>query len=86
MAEKEYISREEIFKFPVRLNHYDVEALRNFIDNIPAADVVPVIRCKDCIFREFLDSDYGGYCCDMVKREVQLDDYCSFGKRRTDND
>ena len=42
MAEKEYIEREGIFKFPACLNHCDAEALRDFIDNIPAADVAPV--------------------------------------------
>lgn len=52
---------------------------------LPAADVVEIVRCKDCIYRDFLDSDYGGYCCEIVKREVQLDDYCSFGERRNGN-
>lgn len=59
-----------------------IDTAINIIESMPAADVVPVVRCKDCIFREFLDSYYGGYCCEQVKREVQLDDYCSFGERK----
>lgn len=56
------------------------------VEKLPAADAVKVVHCKDCRYRDFLDSDYGGYCCEIVKREVQLDDYCSFGERRNGND
>ena len=73
MAEKEYIERETVRTTIKNLctkynqafgGHYGGfgEELAKSIDNMPAADVVEVIRCKDCIYRDFLDSDYGGYC------------------------
>ena len=43
-----------------------------FIDGLPSADVVKIIRCKDCMRR-----DYCG-----IKEEIFLDDecFCSLGK------
>lgn len=49
----EYIDREELMKFPIRRNHYDkehgnehfifgIEAVMEYAENLPAADVVPV--------------------------------------------
>lgn len=46
------------------------------------ADVVEVVRCKDCIYHYFLDSDYGGYLCEISRLEIHLDDYCCFGERK----
>lgn len=52
------------------------------INKFPAADAVQVVRCKDCIFRGFLDSDYGGCLCERTNEEVQLDDFCSHAKSK----
>ena len=42
---------------------------------VPAADVVPVVRCKDCI--------RCGFCGDATSLEVMgFYGYCSRGKRR----
>lgn len=48
------------------------------LSDIPAADVVPVARCKDCRYRA--DSDR---CChpDGLLRSKDSD-FCSYGKRR----
>ena len=48
------------------------------IKNIPAADVEPVVHCKDC--------KYIGTCCrniftDPISHEITLT-YCSVGKRK----
>lgn len=62
------------------------------IKNVPAADVAPVVRCKDCKhFREYIT--VGTVCTKYVKslggREVGLratekDDFCSYGERKND--
>lgn len=48
------------------------------INRQPAADVVPVVRCKEC-------KDYNrprlGYCS-MTLCYVHPNDYCSYGERR----
>lgn len=45
------------------------------------ADVVPVIRCKDCA-RCSIDTVYHDYWCDGKK--VWKDHYCGYAERRTD--
>ena len=45
----------------------------------PTADVVDVVRCKDCEFR-FRGPD--GKVCDILKFQMNNDDYCSFGSRK----
>lgn len=58
--------------------HQDAEALQAAIDAVKSN--AKIIHCKDCIYRDFLDSDYGGYCCEINRTEIHLDDYCSRGK------
>ena len=55
---------------------------------IPAADAVPVVRCKDCKHGELDDPDfplqyfckYDGYAWNNAEH------FCSYGKRRGDTD
>lgn len=53
----EYIEREELMKFPIRRNHYDkehgnehfiygIETVLEYAENIPAADVAPVVHAE----------------------------------------
>ena len=70
------VAREDGKKIPtvaIRIMH-DIKAL-------PAADVVPVVRCKDCI-KCIHDSLFGQLWCNMtlVTRRVKPDDFCSYGK------
>lgn len=57
--------------------HAALAAIRE-LSNIPAADVVEVVRCKDCEFND------DGYRCPF--REAgwgyDPDRYCSFGERK----
>ena len=47
------------------------------LKNLPAADVVEVVRCKDC--------KYEDTCCRMIRNEKKPSDYCSYGERREDD-
>ena len=61
------------------------------MSRIPAADVVPVVRCKDCSFwckemsddgkTEFVNYSY----CQRGIRGDGRDFYCAIGKRRSDD-
>lgn len=59
-----------------------VAAMKSFIKNRPAADVAPVVRCKDCIYTRKL---YGrlvckyGTCSGCILRE---DFFCANGTRK----
>ena len=45
------------------------------------ADVVPVVRCKDCKqFRRWVNTDIE--FCDLTESTVFGDDFCSRGERR----
>lgn len=49
------------------------------IDQVPAADVAPVVRCKDCKYNR------GSKKClnpDSFFAVPQDDDFCSYGERR----
>ncbi len=75
----EYISREAALK---AANEWVNEAcmapvmrvsrLLDKLQKVPAADVVPVVRCKDCIFR------IEGRCFSR-RSLVEPDNFCSWG-------
>ena len=99
----EYIDREVLYeKAYWRGEHPDVgnpfpdgvEAIDiKDVDAIPAADVAPVVRCKDCAHSTFpseLTQRYGKpgtlTCHNMHapsnRRNVGSNDFCSYGERR----
>lgn len=49
------------------------------VDRVPAADVVEVVRCKDCRF--FCFKDMSAYCPHQVS-VCWHDGFCSYGERR----
>ena len=60
---------------------YDI---RTNIQGLPTADVVPVVRCKDCVYWDGLG--YSGRCegyhNGLMRDYTNYDDYCSYGERR----
>lgn len=56
---------------------------RRIVRQFPAADVVEVVRCKDCKSAQH-DDLFGSLWCDGY--HVDADFYCANGKRRADND
>lgn len=93
----EYIDRKSLIDEFDRLGlgeHSFVErvfsdGVRTIIAGMPAADVAPVVRCKDCKhFRVYIGRDM---CAKNAKllggREVGLcatgkDDFCNYGERK----
>lgn len=62
-------------------------ASKTQIDNIPTADVVEVVRCKDCVYRRLkfdpIAEPAKWYGCDvMMFNEDEW--YCSFGEKKDD--
>lgn len=57
-------------------------AYRYDINEVPTADVVEVVRCKDC--KHFgKDLGYGKHDCKKYEMPYCLEtDYCSYGERR----
>ena len=55
------------------------------IAEIPAADVAPVVRCKDC--KHLVNATVNGngfLICDISDMETAPDDFCSCGERKDD--
>lgn len=53
--------------------------------SVPAADVAPVVRCRDC---KHSYEDLGGLCCSYgpcVDCHVPPDFWCANGRRREDD-
>ena len=75
----EYINREDV-KGLININFSGLLAA---IDLIPAADVVPVVRCKDCKYNR-----HNGRKClhpDSIILTPDDNDFCSYGKRVEEN-
>ena len=49
------------------------------IRKMPAADVVPVVRCRECIHRNGAPGQPNIIC-----QQMKDDDFCSYGERSTD--
>ena len=80
MAEK-YIKASECEKyFYEHLDDNSMIGAMNAIDEMPAADVAPVVRCKDCKYLEI--SGCYGECGKGYLGIVRPDCYCCYGERR----
>jgi len=57
-----------------------VLAIANSIEAMPSADVVEVVRCKDC--RYFNKTFPLLHLCNLSCMKMEIDDYCSRGERK----
>ena len=57
---------------------YDKAMIIDLVDEAPTVDAVEVVRCKDC---EYYNGEYK-YCVNDIF--VKPNGYCSYGKRRED--
>jgi len=78
----EYINREALKDYVSSLStHALVDwspwGVMSAIDHIPAADVVAVVRCRDCVYWRGENDICKGICLDF-----SADGYCSEGKRK----
>jgi hypothetical protein len=66
---------------------HDHESLPYALLNAPTADVVEVVRCKDCVYWQDNNDGYPHKECRWGKDETpDAYDFCSYGERRTDDD
>ena len=84
MTMAEYILKTAAMEI-VRRTSGDYAAAFAAIRKLPAADVAPVVRCKDCWYSGF-DPEYGKRWCERCwgSMLVQDDDFCSYGEKRED--
>lgn len=102
---KEYIEKAAIHELVKRIPKYEMfnydrtEALLGInpddvdfgVDKIPAADVAPVVRCRECKRWDDNPDSYGkddgpkGKCMKSFE-ETYADDFCSYGQRKEADD
>ena len=58
----------------------DYKNLQELLEETPTADVVEVVRCRDCIF--FSHDVPTRCCCDYDGSTVSETHYCSYGERK----
>lgn len=59
-----------------------IEMVLEPLNNMPAADVVEVVRCEDCKWYTPADETYGTcYAYKGVYGKIKPTDYCSYGER-----
>lgn len=89
----EYVKRAAIMEFPIRKDHCDkeranehfifgIESVLEYVENLPAADVAPVVHCRHC--RSY-NKPRLGWCSVHMEREGP-DDFCGYGVRKDDDD
>lgn len=75
---KEYIEREALLDIVEQQGHVTI----NDIIYAPAADVVEVVRCKDCKYRADVIEGGNHLCNRKMLGVVRPMDFCSYGERR----
>ena len=83
---KEYIGREEAI---LAVRHAWAKGLEptQYIEQIPAADVVEVVRCRDCKHSYCIDGAKEEYDCAKISAFAKFfpgDHFCGYGERKTD--
>ncbi|MBQ8331108.1 MAG: hypothetical protein IJX94_01245 [Clostridia bacterium] len=69
--------------------YYAVETFKEILEKAPAADVVPVVRCKDCRNCELIypekkigEEPVVVYYCEAIKGSRTPTDFCSYGVKK----
>ena len=80
----EYIKREAVIDLITR-RYENPEICMQEINSIPAADVAPVVRCKDCEYKERATVNRKGFLiCPASGMEITPGDFCSYGEPKGD--
>ena len=85
-----YIEREAAKKeFTLNFGGVSHAVIANrLLDAIPAADVVAVVRCRECKHCEAWKNRYSGFeglNCNLLCADISPDDFCSYGERREED-
>lgn len=59
--------------------------MKEVIFDIPTADVVNMVRCKDCTYwLDAKENEKGFFICPASGMEITEDDFCSYGEKVTE--
>ena len=79
----DYISREAAIEKAEYDGNYRLVIPVEVIKGLPAADVVPAVRCQDCVYaRPLEDMKYDYLCRYWNGHSCNQNQFCSRGKRK----
>lgn len=80
----EYIEREALIAEYDRVHKGPAGGARKLMVEAPAADVVEVVRCKDCEHYKAYSDPLEGFYGQCLVRECDIgeNDFCSYGIRK----
>lgn len=81
MKANDYITRHEDIG-ALQINFGDYYGARRALCEIPAADVAPVVRCRDCA--NFRQNAHGVCYCNEYGGAITPEDYCSRAVRENE--
>ena len=81
-----YAKLDDVLSIIREENHNLAGLIQHIEEHCPTADVEEVVRCKDCKHRR--KTAFRSYCLPVfgLKQITDLNSFCSYGERRTDND
>lgn len=83
MSDKKYIEANDLLKHLP--NEPYKGAIRRVLQQATAADVIEVVRCKDCKYYEQAKVNNKGFLiCPASGMEIAEADFCSYGERRSE--
>lgn len=68
-----------------RKRKFTIGEFRGMLKKAPTIDAVPVVRCKDCMFR-CEPIEFGELYCPVLNGPMNNDDFCSYGERKESNE
>lgn len=90
---EEYVTKEKTLaqlercaRDPYHETHYKRDAAINTIKRMESADVVKVVRCKDCSFWHGNTQYCGKFSIPNWAQRTPPDGFCAFGERKDDED
>ena len=87
----DYISREDaknyvIGRYDDQLGFITMEDIIDQLDYVPAADVRPVVRCRECYYWESGENPCEKWeYCSFHRINIGPHSFCSYGERKEDS-
>ena len=83
----DYIGEQTVSKYAssaeCKAARFGAEGAMYAVEDVPAADVVEVVRCKDCKSNPNIGTlTKGMLWCRKFRAEVHPNDFCSYGERK----
>lgn len=73
----EYIERQKVIDITAEMGALETQRR---VQEIPAADVMEIVRCKNCILHEDFPHSVNLYC-NRFDSVVKSDGFCTYGKK-----